>query len=110
MDTLDPNIEWDITGYPLPDFPLRGAGRGAFIAHVTRYWSRWNDYSQTVERAVEAGDDVVVVLHEHARLRNSDAAVERQVATIWTIRDGVRVRFRAFERPADAFKAAGLDP
>ena len=57
IDTLDPNIEWDISGYPLPDFPERGSGRDLFIAHVTKYWSRWNDYAQTVERTIEAGDD-----------------------------------------------------
>jgi ketosteroid isomerase-like protein len=109
MDTLDPQIEWDISAHPLPDFPLRGRGRDAFVGHITKYWSLWNDYGQTVERTVDVGDDVVVVLHEHARLRNSDALVERQVATVWTIRDGVRVRFRAFERPADALKAVGID-
>jgi ketosteroid isomerase-like protein len=109
IDTLDPNIEWDISKHPLPDFPERGTGRDAFVGHVTKYWSLWNDYAQTVERTVEAGDDVVVVLRERARLRNSDAAVEREVATVWTIRNGVRVRFRAFERPADALRAVGID-
>jgi ketosteroid isomerase-like protein len=109
IDTLDPDIEWDISGYPLPDFPERGSGRDAFVGHVTKYWSLWNDYAQTVVKTVDAGDDVVVFLHECARLRGSDEAVERDVATIWTIHDGVRVRFRAFERPADALKAVGVD-
>lgn len=109
IDTLDPDIEWDISGYPLPDFPEHGAGRGEFVGHVTKYWSRWNDYAQTVERTIEVGDDVVVILHERARMRNSDAVVDREVAIIWTVRDGVRVRFRAFERPADALKAAGIE-
>jgi ketosteroid isomerase-like protein len=109
IDTLDPDIEWDISGNPLPDFPVRGAGRDAFVGHVTKYWSLWNDYSQSVERTVEVGDEVVVVLRECARLRNSDAAVEREVATVWTIRNGVRVRFRAFERPEDALKAVGIE-
>ncbi len=109
IDTLDPDIEWDISGYPLPDFPEHGAGRGEFVGHVTKYWSRWNDYAQTVERTIEVGDDVVVILRERARKRNSDALVEREVGTIWTVRNGVRVRFRAFERPADALKAAGIE-
>ena len=109
IDTLDSDIEWDISGYPLPDFPEHGNGRDAFIRHVTKYWSRWNDYAQTVERTIDVGNDVVVILRERARLRNSDAVVDREVATIWTVRDGVRVRFRAFERPADALKAVGID-
>jgi len=109
IDTLDPDIEWDITGYPLPDFPERGRGRDAFVRHITTYWSLWNDYAQTVEKTVDVGDEVVVVLRQSARLRNSDVPVEREVATIWTIRNGVRVRFRAFERPADALRAVGVD-
>jgi ketosteroid isomerase-like protein len=109
IHTLDPEIEWDISGYPLPDFPERGSGRSEFIAHVTKYWSRWNDYAQTVQRTIEVGDDVLVILREQARMRNSDALVDREVATIWTVRDGVRVRFRAFERPDEALKAAGIE-
>jgi ketosteroid isomerase-like protein len=109
INTLDPNIEWDISGYPLPEFPVRGSGRDAFVRHITKYWSLWNDYAQTVEKTIDVGDDVLVVLRECARMRNSDAPVEREVATIWTIHDGVRVRFRAFERPADALKAVGMD-
>jgi ketosteroid isomerase-like protein len=109
IDTLHPDIEWDISGHPLPDFPVRGSGRDAFVGHITKYWSLWNDYAQTVQRTVEVGDDVVVVLLEQARLRNCDEPVEREVATVWTIRDGVRVRFRAFAREADALKAVGID-
>jgi ketosteroid isomerase-like protein len=108
IDTLDPNIEWDITKHPMPDFPLTGRGRREFVAHVTRYWSRWNDYGQTVQKTFDVGDDVVVILHETARLRNCDEQIERDVATIWTIENGKRVRFRAFEKPDDALQAAGL--
>jgi ketosteroid isomerase-like protein len=108
IETLDPDIEWDISGYPVPEFPERGRGRDAFIGHVSKYWSLWNDYAQTVVRTIEVGDDVVVVLRECVRLRNSNAPVERELATIWTIHDGARVRFRAFERPADALRAAGI--
>lgn len=109
IQTLDPNIEWDISGYPLPEFPERGRGRDEFVGHVTKYWSLWNDYAQTVEKTFDVGDDVVVVLRERVRLRHSDELVERETATIWTIKDGVRVRFRAFEQPADALRVAGID-
>jgi ketosteroid isomerase-like protein len=109
IDTLDPDIEWDISGYPLPEFPERGRGRDSFVGHVTKYWSLWNDYAQTAMKTIDVGDDVVVFLRERARLRHSDEIVEREVATIWTIHNGVRVRFRAFEHPPDALKAVGLD-
>jgi ketosteroid isomerase-like protein len=108
LGTLDPEIEWDISGYPMPDFPVTGKGRAEFVAHVTNYWSLWNDYSQTVEKTFDIGDDVLVLLHETARRRNSDMVIERDIATIWTIQDGVRTRFRAFQHPGEAMTAAGL--
>jgi ketosteroid isomerase-like protein len=108
INTLDPDIEWDISGYPLPEFPERGRGRDAFVGHITTYWSRWNDYAQAVDEMIDAGDEIVVVLHEQARLRNSDKVVERNVTAVWTVRDGVRIRFRAFGDRDDALKAVGL--
>jgi ketosteroid isomerase-like protein len=105
IETLDPQIEWDISGYPVAGFPRRGSGRKEFVAHVTKYWSLWNDYSQDLKELIEEGDNVVVVLAEHARLRNSDADLEREVAAVWTIENGKRVRFRAFASRGDALQA-----
>jgi ketosteroid isomerase-like protein len=105
IETLDPGIEWDISGYPIAGFPQRGSGRNEFVAHVSKYWSLWNDYSQDVKEMIEEGDDVIVVLREHARLRNSDADLEREVAAVWTIEDGKRTRFRAFASREDALRA-----
>jgi ketosteroid isomerase-like protein len=109
IHTLDPDIEWDISGHPLPDFPECGVGRDLFIGHVAKYWSRWNDYAQTVKRTIEVGDDVVVILLERARERNSDGRRPRSRNSLNRPRYGVRVRFRAFEDSADALRAAGID-
>jgi ketosteroid isomerase-like protein len=107
LETLDPDIEWDISGYPIAGFPQRGSGRNEFVAHVTKYWSLWNDYTQDVKEMIDVGDDVVVVLREHARLRNSDTDLEREVAAVWTIENGRRVRFRAYASREDAMRALG---
>ncbi len=106
IETLDPEIEWDISGYPVAGFPQHGRGRNEFVAHVAKYWSLWNDYSQHVKEMIEEGDNVVVVLSEHARLRNSDADLEREIAAVWTIENGRRVRFRAFASRDAALRAA----
>jgi ketosteroid isomerase-like protein len=105
IETLDPEIEWDISGYPVAGFPLRGTGRNEFVAHVAKYWSMWNDYSQDVEEMMEQGDNVIVVLCEHAQLRSSDADLEREVAAVWTIENGKRVRFRAYASREAALEA-----
>ncbi len=105
IETLDPEIEWDISGYPVAGFPQRGSGRNEFVAHVAKYWSLWNDYSQGVKEMIEEGDNVVVVLSERARLRNSDADLERELALVWTIENEKRVRFRAFASREAALEA-----
>ena len=109
METLDPEIEWDISGYAVAGFPVTGRGRSEFVAHVTKYWSIWNDYSQDVKEMFDSGDKVVVVLHEHARARKSDADIERDVAAVWTVEDGRRVRFEAFASREEALRAAGIE-
>ncbi len=66
---------------------------------MNKYWSVWNDYAQDVKEMMDTGDHVIVVLREHARVRNSDADLEREIASVWTIEDGRRVRFQAFRQP-----------
>jgi ketosteroid isomerase-like protein len=105
IETLDPHIEWDISGYPVAGFPQQGSGRNEFVAHVSKYWSLWNDYSQDVAEMIEEGDEVIVVFQEHARMRNSDADLERELAAVWTIRESRRVRFRAFASREAALEA-----
>ena len=57
---------------------------------------------------VDAGDHVVLDLHEIARLRDSDTVIERTVSHIWTIRDELWIRWRLFATRAEALEAVGL--
>jgi hypothetical protein len=34
LETIDPEIGWDISTHPLPDVPNRGRGREAFITDM----------------------------------------------------------------------------
>ncbi len=110
VETLDPDIEWDISAFPVDGFPTTGSGRAEFVAHVNKYWSVWNDYAQDLAEMLDTGDHVIVVLREHARVRNSDADLEREIASVWTIEDGRRVRFQAFPSRAEALRAVGIEP
>jgi ketosteroid isomerase-like protein len=108
MQTVDPDIEWDISAHPLPDFPDRGEGREALMRHMADYLAGWNDYQATVEALIDGGDDVVLIIHERARMRGSDAVLERDLPTIWTIRDRRAIRYRVVKTRAQALQAAGL--
>jgi ketosteroid isomerase-like protein len=108
VETMDPQIEWDISAHPLPDFPDSGIGRDAFLGHLAGYFAGWNDYDATVQEAIDGGDEVVLILHERARLRASDSVLDRDLPTVWTVRNGRTVRFRVFKTRAEALAGAGL--
>jgi ketosteroid isomerase-like protein len=108
IETLDADIEWDISAHPLPDFPDRGSGRDAFVGHMGNYLSGWTDYEASTKELIDRGDNVVVILYERARMPDSDMMLDRDLPTVWTVRDGRAARFRVFKTRAEALEAAGL--
>jgi uncharacterized protein len=108
VQTLDTDIEWDISAHPLPDFPNTGSGRDAFVGHMGNYLSGWNDYETSIKELIDRGDDVVAIMHERARMRGSDMTLDRDLPNVWTVRDGRAVRFRVFKTRDQALEAAGL--
>ncbi len=108
LETIDPEIEWDISAYPLPDWPDRGKGREQWVRHLSGYMAAWIDHTQEVRELIDAGDDVVVVVRETARMRDSGATLDRMVNFVFTLRDGRAVRFRVFLTKEQALEAVGL--
>ena len=71
----------------------------------------WEDFSNEVEHAVDAGDErVAVVIRARGRGKSSGAPVDRLVGAVITIRDGQIASTEYHSEPADAFAAAGLGP
>jgi ketosteroid isomerase-like protein len=67
------------------------------------------DFTATVEEWIDAGDDVVAIMHIAGRGRQSGAPFERHEAHIWTVRDGKRWRLRINKSRENAVKALGLE-
>jgi len=109
LETIDPDIGWDISTHPLPDVPNRGQGRDSFVTDMlATYISGWNDYSAEMTELVDAGDQVVAVLHETANMRETGVALDRDLVQLWTVRDGRGTFLRVFRTKAEALEAAGL--
>jgi ketosteroid isomerase-like protein len=109
IEWVDPEIGWDFSAYPLADLPTRGRGRQELLSDVLdTYFSGWLDYEGEIVETADAGDDIVVVIHEAARMRGSDTMLERDVAHIWTFRDGKWVFWRILPDREAALEAAGL--
>jgi ketosteroid isomerase-like protein len=109
-DGLADDIEWDISAHPLPDVPNRGSGKDRLLTEVfAAYLEGWLDYRNELAEVVDAGDDVVVVMHETARMRGSDTALDRDLVHVWTFRDALVVLYRVFPDRGQALDAVGLE-
>ncbi len=63
------------------------------------------------DRFVDTGGDDVVVLGRYTASGSaSGIALEGEHGYVWTVRDGLAVRFRWFQSHAEALEAAGLTP
>jgi ketosteroid isomerase-like protein len=94
-DLLDPDFAWDFSAYTGLDVAPKGTGRENFRRLMERYRRAWLDYHIALKELVDAGSEVVVVVHETARLKHTEMLVERDMAQVLTLQDG-RDRPNAF--------------
>jgi len=106
LDLVDAAIEWRLSG-ALPDL------EDVYHGHegVKVFWREWSGSWESIraepERFVDLGDRVLVVAHFHAVSRDG-LEIDQQVAFLFTLREGLLLRFRSYLDRAEAFEAAGL--
>jgi ketosteroid isomerase-like protein len=107
LETIGDEIEWDISSHPLPDVPNRGRGREALVRDMLlTYMSGWNEYSAEIKDVSAVGEQVVLVIHETATMRDTGVPLERDLVQLWTVREGKGVFVRVFRTRAEAIEAA----
>jgi ketosteroid isomerase-like protein len=106
---------------PDVEFSRRGAGLGVLVGEwrgVDAMWGAMADYIRAfddmrmeIDELIEVDADRILALDRHmARGRASTARVEHELASLFTLRDGVIVRLVGYWDRADALRDAGLDP
>ena len=92
------------------DFPEQAVLRGLpGFEEWTRRWSElFEDYDLQPERFWEAGERVVVALHERGKWGRSGIPFDDHYAHVWTFLSGVVVRVQVFRNQEEALEAAGL--
>ena len=68
----------------------------------------WADRRMELERAIDAGDQVVALVHEYRRGKGSGVTVEADIALVYGFKEGKVVRIEPYMSQADALEAAGL--
>jgi ketosteroid isomerase-like protein len=99
---LAPDVEYSVA-------QERTLARG--LEEVRAMWERWlNDWevSETLAEEFDAGDRVVVTVHESAYGRGSGIEIEGRYYNVLTVSNGRIVRKLEFTDRAEALEAAGL--
>jgi ketosteroid isomerase-like protein len=68
----------------------------------------WEVRRLDAEEFIDAGDDVVVLMHEYRRGRGSGIEVEAETALVVAVSDGQVVRMQGYMDRGAALKAVGL--
>jgi ketosteroid isomerase-like protein len=75
---------------------------------MTAWFATWDDYTWTVEKMIDAGDDVVVVGRERGVAKQSGVEIDHRVALVVIFRDGLTVETKVYGDPDEALKAVGF--
>ena len=68
----------------------------------------WEERRLEPEEFIDAGDDVVVLMHEYRRGRGSGVELETDTAVVFAVRDGRVVRIQGYMDRTEALEAAGV--
>jgi ketosteroid isomerase-like protein len=94
--------------YVNPDYAVEpGTRRGRASFGIVR--ETYADFKIQIDRFIDAGgEDVVVLAHYTAHGTGSGVPLEGEHGYLWTVRDGLAVRFCWFQSHSEVLKAAGM--
>ena len=99
-----------ISEQPLGPGPVNRRG----VKGLAEGWANWlepyESYLLTPEEFLDAGEEVVVLVHVRARTKRDGVEVEHSPAALFQVRDGKVRRTRFFLERELALEVAGLDP
>jgi ketosteroid isomerase-like protein len=106
LSGFDPDCE---VVFP-PEVPEPGPfhGHAELKQWVDGFLAAWESHHAEVVEVMDAGDDVVAVLHMVGRGAGSGMVLDQTDAHVFKIREGRIARWQNFNARAEALEAAGL--
>ncbi len=103
---LHDEVEWDYVGA----FPEAVTYRGPEqVAEFLRGWAGgFDDFGFEPEQIIDAGDSVLVLLHQWGRGKDTGAPVESRTWQAFTFRDDRVVHCHGYATEAEAREAVGV--
>jgi ketosteroid isomerase-like protein len=106
-DLVDPDVVWDMSRVALPDATSL-TGRAELPEFIDTFERSFAYESMEPREILDAGDRVVVVVHQRGRGKLSGIEVEQTFAMVWTLRDGRAIRMDIYPTLQEALEAVGL--
>ena len=106
LDLLDPHVVL----VHEPEFESGGPSYGidAVVAFTRGMLEAWTQFTIEAEEIIDAGETVVVGVHQRGVGRGSGVATDLHYFMVWTFRASKVVRFDSIRQRAEALEAAGL--
>lgn len=102
-----PAINWRAVD-GAPDDVGEMHGIEAARAYVRDWYDMFDDFTSEPEELIAVRDDqVIAVIHNKGRAKQSGVTTELRYACVYTIRDGRWARVREYATKAEALKAVG---
>jgi ketosteroid isomerase-like protein len=108
LKALDDDVEFDFSAVR---GPYRGVyrGRDRVRGLIESFWEAWASITPVATEYVPAGDKVVLATRARFQARASGVEVGGGgMGAVFTVRDGMIVRYEQLQTKAEALEAAGL--
>jgi len=105
---MAPEFVWDMSTFH--NWPERQTYEGPDGARefLGDWVGAWEDWRLEVKDLLDAGDDVVAIVHQSGRSRTTGLKVDMDFAQVWTLDNGKQTRMRMYADPDEALRAVGL--
>jgi ketosteroid isomerase-like protein len=101
-DVCDEEIEFSFAW-------MEGRGFDGLQQATAEWTSTFEEWHIEARELIEvAPDQVIAIVRDRARAKGSNAEIDNEFAHLWTLRDGLIIRFGAFTERAEALEAAGV--
>jgi ketosteroid isomerase-like protein len=111
MDALLPFLSREVEWHDIPDQPdavgVTYGHEGALLAARNWLSAFGEGYKTEIAEVQDRGDEIVVVARNIGRGAESGVEIQHELASVWTVHEGVIARVRWFSRREDALQAVG---
>jgi ketosteroid isomerase-like protein len=109
VEIMHPDFVWDMSKFR--DWPEQQIYPG--LEGARQFLSDWGEtwdggWELEVRDLLDAGDQVVAIMHQRGSSTASGLTVEMDFAQVWSVRDGKQIRMDMYADPAEALEAVGL--